>query len=120
LGTAAHADTAVIGMGGFLCGQFIATIGKLPPGRMNKMQTHDGDLVTENTGYVEWLAGFVSGFNFAQGGAQEMQVIRIDLAGMDLWMRNWCNKHPTQTVFEGGAAFIHEMRNNAAAPANDK
>jgi hypothetical protein len=61
--------------------------------------------------------GFVSGFNGAHANDVEQQVKGIDLAGMDLWMRNWCNKHPTQKVFEGASAFIDEMLNNAAAAA---
>jgi hypothetical protein len=30
-------------------------------------------------------------------------------------MRNWCNKHPTNSVVEGAMAFVNEMRTNAAA-----
>jgi hypothetical protein len=58
--------------------------------------------------------GFVSGFNVSHVGDLERQVTKIDPAGMDLWMRNWCNKYPTQTVFAGATAFIIEMRTNAA------
>jgi hypothetical protein len=54
--------------------------------------------------------GFVSGFNAAQSGDLEQQVTKIDPAGMDLWMRNWCNKHPMKTIAEGAAALIEEMR----------
>ena len=62
--------------------------------------------------YQEWLMGFVSAFN---AWHTNEQIDRIDPAGMDLWMRNWCNQHPTQKVFEGAVAFIDEMRANAAA-----
>ena len=56
--------------------------------------------------------GFVSGFNAMH---EEEQQVSVDLAGLDLWMRNWCNKHPAQKVFHGALAFIDEMRSNAAA-----
>jgi hypothetical protein len=33
---------------------------------------------------------------------------------MDLWMRNWCNQHPTHSVFQGAGVFINELLTNAA------
>jgi hypothetical protein len=37
------------------------------------------------------------------------------MAGIDLWMRNWCNKNPTKEVIDGAIALIAELRSNAAA-----
>jgi hypothetical protein len=110
-GGGAHAEsgtTFVIGAGHDSCGQFIATIGKHAPGMMGVMPTGDGDFVSKNAEYQQWLLGFVSGFNVAHPDEQK-QVRGIDLAGMDLWMRNWCNKNLTQTVFEGASVFIAAM-----------
>jgi hypothetical protein len=70
------------------------------------MHTGDGDLVSENAEYMEWLLGFVTGFNSAHVEDEQQQVTRTEPAGVDLWMRNWCNKHPTQKVVEGIMAFI--------------
>jgi hypothetical protein len=77
------------------------------------MDTASGVFINEYTRYQEWLMGFVSSFNAAHADVAQ-QVRDIDLAGMDLWMRNWCNKHPTQKVVEGAVAFIIEMSNAAA------
>ena len=112
LGAVARAEPAtyVAGLGQFSCSQFIATIGKIPPGKMERVHTGDSDLVSENSEYQQWLLGFVSGFNAAHPVEQEQQVRGIDIAGMDLCMRNWCNQHPTKSVFEGATAFINEMR----------
>jgi hypothetical protein len=96
------------------CGKFIAAIGDAPPGKYREMNTARGVYVSENKVYQEWLMGFVTGFNASHAGDLEQQVTKIDPAGMDLWMRNWCNKHPTQEVFEGAYAFINEMLTNAA------
>jgi hypothetical protein len=116
-GAVAHAEsrsTDLMGMGAYSCDRFIAAIGKNPPGKIQAMDnTGLGRFVSENSMYQEWLLGFVSGFNATH--EQEQQVRGIDLAGMDLWMRNWCNQHPTKTIFEGASAFIDEMRTNAAA-----
>jgi hypothetical protein len=108
-GGGAHAEsgtTFVIGAGHDSCGQFIATIGKHPPGKVQSMPTGDGNFVSENAMYQQWLMGFVSGYN---AGRVSEQVEDIDLAGMDLWMRNWCNRHPTQTVFFAAGVFVTEM-----------
>jgi hypothetical protein len=117
-GTVANADYEAIGIGNLSCGKFIASIGKRPPGGITTMSTRNGELVSENAQYVQWLMGFVSGFNavMAHIGEEQQQVRRVDGAGIDLWMRNWCNKHPTQPFVEAGALFINEMLTNAAAP----
>jgi hypothetical protein len=112
--TVAHAQTATVtmyGAGSRSCGQFIASIGKHPPGMETKMPTLDELFISENGEYQQWLLGFVSGVNLTQ----EKQLKGLDLAEIDLWMRNWCNKNPTQKVFDGAVAFILEMTGNAAA-----
>jgi hypothetical protein len=113
----AEAHTFVVGgVGTNSCGQFIASIGNRPPGMIRSRRTPDGDLLeSENTEYLSWLLGFVSGVNATSEEQQQVQVRQLDPAGLDLWMRNWCNKHPTQTVGEGAQFFIIEMRTNATA-----
>jgi len=54
-----------MGVGQRSCGQFIATISKIPPGEAGIMHTRDGLFVSENVEYQQWLSGFVSGFNDA-------------------------------------------------------
>jgi hypothetical protein len=118
--TTVHAQTVyfVMGAGHYSCGQLIAHMGKNPPGGHQTMNTVSGVFVDEYMEYQTWLEGFVSGFNFAHPSDHEhqeqQQVTGIDLAGMDLWMRNWCNKHPTEKVFHGAQVFINEMLTNAA------
>ena len=115
----AHAEMGtipVMGSGRESCGRLIAAIGNDPPGPGEQIiiETKRGVFFGEYTRYQDWLMGFVAGFNFTHVG-EEDTVRGIDLAGMDLWMRNWCNQHPTKLVFEGGIAFINEMQTNAAA-----
>jgi hypothetical protein len=108
--------TFVIGVRRYSCGKLIAAIGDVPPGKQREMNTAKGVFVDEHAEYQEWLMGFVSGYNFAYsaaGGVQQ-QVVEIDQAGADLWMRNWCNQHPTRTVSDAAMAFINEMLTEAA------
>jgi hypothetical protein len=90
----------------------IASIGDVPPGRLKTTKTAAGVVLNEYARYQEWLGGFISGFNAVH---EEKQQIRTDMAAIDLWLRNWCNKHPTKPVFDAAIAFINEMRSNAAA-----
>jgi hypothetical protein len=117
-GAVAHAEsptTYVLGVGSYSCGRFIATTSKHLPGTI--MPSRDGNFVSENAEYLGWLAGFLSGFNSAHSAEQQ---IKIDLAGLDLWMRNWCNKHPGQRLYDGEVAFINEMLTTATvSPARD-
>jgi len=120
-GAVAHAEpgSTIWGMGVDSCGQFIGAIGKSPPGKYEYIDTRSGHFVSENANYQQWLLGFVSAANAtlsALNAAHPDPLKRIDLAGMDLWMRNWCNQHPTQKVVDGANDFISEMLTNAAAP----
>jgi len=106
------------GRGGYSCGKLIAAIGSAPPGGHSEMNTAKGIFIDEHSQYQEWLMGFVTGYNFAysaSGDEWQKQVTEIDQAGADLWMRNWCNQHPTLTVSDGAMFFINEMLTNAAA-----
>ena len=110
--------TFVIGVGRYSCGKLIAAIGSGPPGSYREATTAKGIFIDEHSQYQEWLMGFVTGYNFAysaSGDEQQNQVTEIDQAGADLWIRNWCNQHPTLTVSDAAIFFINEMRSNAAA-----
>jgi hypothetical protein len=96
------------------CGQFIAAIGDVPPGKYREVNTAKGVFVSEHRAHEEWLMGFVTGFNYAHptdGDDMERQITKLDIAALDLWMRNWCKRHPTNSLFEGMNIFIAEMKN---------
>jgi hypothetical protein len=48
-------------------GELIGAIGDAPPGKYRTMTTTTGVFVGEHGQYLEWLMGFVSGFNAATG-----------------------------------------------------
>src|SRR6516164_8714170 len=111
LTAAAHAQTGrtfVIGSGQDSCGKFIAALGA-PPGKYRDMNMVGGVYVSENKVYQEWLMGFVTGYNWSHSSDLEREVTKIDPAGMDLGMRNWCNQHPTDSVWDGASVFVNEM-----------
>jgi hypothetical protein len=107
----AHAQAVfVIGVGQWSCGKLIAATATAPPGSSGTVITATGTFVDEHAMYQEWLMGFVTGYNFARASEQQKQIMGIDQAGTDLWMRNWCNQHPTKLLMAGAIAFIKEMQ----------
>ena len=106
MGRTAHADDyLVMGSGQKTCGSFVSAIEGAPPGQY----LSKGELSGELHSYQSWLMGFVSGINVERNDGAERQISNVDLPAVDLWMRNWCNRHPTKTVFEGALAFRREM-----------
>jgi hypothetical protein len=101
--------TMVMGDGIESCGKFIAASTDNKPGNYKRMDTPSGRYVNEISRYQQWFMGFVSASNSAYPDDISKQ-IKVDLAGLDLWMRNWCNHHPVNTVFDGMIAFRDEMR----------
>jgi hypothetical protein len=101
--------TMVLGDGIESCGKFIAASTDNKPGSYKRMDTPTGRYVNEISRYQQWFMGFVSGLNSSYPDDLSKQ-IKVDLAGLDLWMRNWCNQHPVNTVFDGMIAFRDEMQ----------
>jgi hypothetical protein len=99
----------VLGAGQRSCGQFIAAVGQAPVGAVAMVEKRDGSkLYGELIRFREWMESFVSGYNAAYEANTDDQ-IRIDLSSPDLWLRNWCNGHPTKTVADAGQALRDEL-----------
>jgi hypothetical protein len=105
---AGQAGVLILGAGQRSCGQFIAAVGQTPVGSVMMVEKRDGKLYGELIRFHEWMEGFVSGHNAAYEANTDDQ-IRIDLSSLDLWLRNWCNAHPTKTFAEAGQALRGEL-----------
>ena len=53
--------------------------------------------------YISWSQGFVSGYNWANPGRQE---VRLDHAGLLHWLLQYCNANPTDKFFQAVQAAI--------------
>jgi hypothetical protein len=62
----------------------------------------------EITRFHEWMMGFVTGYNSTNESDTDLQ-ISIDLAALDLWLRNYCKQNPTKTVAEAAQDFRVHM-----------
>lgn len=72
------------------------------------MKTADGrTLFDESAIYKNWLLGYLTAVNVMRDDSV-MPSIELDNEAIDLWMRNWCNAHPTSSMFDGARAFVAE------------
>ena len=106
---AQESGTFVIGAGLDSCGKFIAASADYKPGTFAQIEAPSGRYMSESIRYQQWFMGFVSALNSAHSNDIGKQ-INVDIAGLDLWMRNWCNQHPVEKVFEGMMAFRKQMQ----------
>ncbi|MCS3929283.1 hypothetical protein M2175_004314 [Bradyrhizobium elkanii] len=105
---AGQAGVMTLGVGQRSCGQFIAAVGQAPLGATVQRKSQDGGrFYAELIRYHEWIMGFVTGYNSAYEENTDTQ-IRDDISALDLWMRKWCNDHPTKMFVEGAQAFRDE------------
>jgi hypothetical protein len=101
-------DVYFLGLGQKSCGAFIAATAGVPPGQYRVIQRQDGEYTNELSRYQQWMMGLASGYNAAHLEDTKLQ-LNVDIAALDLWMRNWCNKNPTKLLMSAGLAFIDEM-----------
>lgn len=94
---------AIYGIGSESCGRFVAAATDNKPGAYRAMTRPEGSYVNDLQRYQQWMMGFVSAINSTRPNLDSQ--IKVDLAGMDLWLRNWCNQHPTDSVYHGLMIF---------------
>jgi hypothetical protein len=103
----------MIGAGQKSCGTFIAAVHargtETPVGSSWQTTAPNGaKMFSEITRFQEWMMGFVTGYNHANESDVDLQ-ISIDLAALDLWLRNYCKQNPTKTVVQAAGDFRAHM-----------
>jgi hypothetical protein len=80
------------------CGQFIAAIVA-----HKVMQQADGvPHVSERALIMEYVDGLLTGVNLSRDGDHQMME---DNAAVELWLQNWCAKHPGNNLLDAVSAF---------------
>jgi hypothetical protein len=106
---AAAGDTRSVftrGTGGLTsCGQFIAVTEGYKLNTYTKLQQNGMTLVSENKAMFEYVQGVLTGINAARDDKHQIQ---NDNEAIDLWLRNWCNKNPTKSLFVAILTFASE------------
>ena len=89
------------------CGQFIAAMVK-----HKVMQQDDGAphpsgaaLMSDRALMMEYVDGLLTGINLSRDPAHQ---IRSDDAALELWLQNWCGKHPSDSLVKAVVALSVE------------
>jgi hypothetical protein len=61
------------------------------------------DYYSKSTTYLEWLLGFITGYNAAVSDPDKQ--MQLDIAAVDLHVRNWCAQNPTSNIFTA----VHQL-----------
>jgi hypothetical protein len=93
------------GIGADSCASYVLA---LADNRPSAAITMDGKLYyTTANAYTQWILGFVTANNLTMGKPGRGQ-ITIDTDGIVIWVKNYCEAHPTENIFFGVSAFIRE------------
>ena len=97
------ADYRGYGRGENTCGAFISSSEGFPPGKLGYLKSHNQEYFSDNRLYIEWAEGFITSILSRDGNSEA--VIK-DVSSFDLWLRNWCNAHPTNLFLDAVVAFV--------------
>ena len=67
------------------------------------LQAAEMESKTAIDSYISWSQGFVSGYNWANPGRQE---VRLDHAGLAHWLLQYCAANPTDKFYQATQAAI--------------
>lgn len=93
------------GSAGDSCGSFLAASAGHPPAKSQTMIWRGDTYYDKSHGYSEWIQGYLTAVS-AEMNISTLDA--IDYAGIDLWLRKWCGKHPTENLLSAIRALVEE------------
>jgi hypothetical protein len=103
--TPGHATWIMRGVGSDSCEKFLSAEAGLPPGQTLRTTIQGHQYVGATEIYAEWVDGFLT----AALSGQENKQIAADSAGVDLWLRKWCDAHPANNLLDAVVAFVRDQ-----------
>jgi hypothetical protein len=92
------------------CGKYLAAVHGHAPGKGTGFKDRwRGQFYDDHTRYMDWLGGFVTATNLWVTNEPNVR-IKSDDAAIDVWIRKWCEKNPTKTLFQAAAEFVRDQR----------
>ena len=103
-----HAQKVMIsGVGTETCGQVTLAYSK-SNNPIGGIQMDGKTYLEETNGFTQWIAGYVSSYNWYV--AKENGQIPLDPVAMGYWLKNYCEKNPTKGVVQAMNTYIIEHR----------
>jgi hypothetical protein len=94
------------GVGTDSCSSFISHIAVSPGRSFSRTAPDDGQkYYSKSTTYLEWLLGFVTGYNAVMSDPAKQ--VQIDASAVDLYVRGWCTQNPTSNIFTAIRQFLN-------------
>ena len=95
-------EKTVVGLGSDSCASFVLA---LTDNRPTDAMTMGGKTYfTTANAYTQWVTGFVTSANWSgRPGKGQMQ---IDVNGISLWVKNYCEQNPSQSIVFAASAFV--------------
>ncbi|MBK6386195.1 MAG: hypothetical protein IPF71_04975 [Rhodoferax sp.] len=53
--------------------------------------------------YTQWITGFVTAANMS---GQPTRQIKVDVNGIALWVKNYCDANPSENIVAAASAFV--------------
>lgn len=110
---ASHAGEAIgpnqwviLGIGSDSCASYVLALNDHRPTAAIELQGKT--YFTVAAAYTQWLTGYVTALNLR--GESGPGQITVDVNGVALWVKRWCEERPSLTVVDGISAFYHAHR----------
>jgi hypothetical protein len=100
------------GIGSSSCASFLGSVNGTQPGHITTTSlgrrgtSETSEYFSEDALYAAWIHGFLEAINKGSDDAHKMTG---DYAGVDLWLRNWCQTHPADPLGWAVQAFVQAM-----------
>ncbi|MGA7149927.1 MAG: hypothetical protein WBY84_00750 [Pseudolabrys sp.] len=97
-----------MGAGQKTCGEYLAVVYGLVPGRFRIETTPTGKTYGNDArALYEWLAGYISAANATSPDGVQ---IKTNPAAIDVWMRKHCEQNRTGSISHAAQQFVQELR----------
>jgi hypothetical protein len=93
----------IAGIGNDSCASYVLALNVDQPAAA--MVAQGKTYFTMANAYSQWLGGFVSAVNSSRKSGPEQ--IKVDMNGIALWVKNYCETHPSERLVYGAGAFIN-------------
>lgn len=99
----------VAGLGSDSCASYVLALSENRP---TAAITYDGKTYyTTANAYTQWITGFVTAGNLA--GKPGQGQIQVDVNGIALWVKQYCEANPSEAIVTGAGAFVRAHRPKA-------
>jgi hypothetical protein len=90
------------------CATFISAQADVRLGDEVRLTWRGRNYFSDGSHYVSWAAGFISAANVFDHRLD----IRVDPAGIDGWLRRWCEQHPADSFETAVETFVRDRASN--------